>query len=132
MSAKDIKNHVLWWMPVFVWGGIIVAGSSFNSHYLEKIPWTRLDKLVHFVDFLIFGFLLYRALLYSQLKFSAANKAMLAIMIAAVFAVVDECLQHFIPGRAVDVYDYAADYIGLTVGVLLYGKRARIADNKTF
>lgn len=72
-------------------------------------PFPGCDKLVHFAEYAVLGFLWARAL---------APGAAAAIMIGVIFGMVDECHQIFVPLRQFCVMDMIFDCIGVITGVL--------------
>jgi len=75
------------------------------------------DKVAHFVEFGILGFMLLRALLASG-KISTKRAAIIVIVAAAVLGAADEAYQ--IPtARDASVYDWMADCLGATASLSL-------------
>jgi len=74
------------------------------------------DKVVHTVEYLILGVLLYTGIgwLLKKPKFTLF---WILFAIGTTLAAMDETLQSFIPGRLTDVYDWLADTIGVVIGV---------------
>jgi VanZ family protein len=89
----------------------------------------RYDKLVHFVEYLILAFLVYRG--FSQpprrqglLLFCAAAFAGLAV------GALDEYTQHFLPRRDSSILDWLADAVGVIAGTSLASIWHRRANEK--
>ena len=74
------------------------------------------DKVVHTVEYLILGVLLYTGVgwLLKKPKFTLF---WILFAIGTTLAAMDEMLQSFIPGRLTDLYDWVADTIGVVIGV---------------
>jgi VanZ family protein len=74
------------------------------------------DKLVHFIEFALFGSLLF-------LTFASAGwrpwDAPLAIILGGIYATMDEVHQFFVPGRVADPMDALANWAGVFVAVLI-------------
>lgn len=70
----------------------------------------------HFNEYLLFGVLLANAL-HSHMGWPAA--CLLALAIASGYGVTDEFHQSFVPGRTVDVLDWATDTCGAALGVAI-------------
>jgi len=91
-----------------------------------EIRFLAKDKVAHFLEYAIFAFLTFRSLAHLSGSHRAGKVALLTLLLLAGFAVVDELLQGFIPGRHPDVRDYAADLAGAVVIVaLLWWSRRR-------
>lgn len=86
------------------------------------------DKVAHFVEYYILG-----TLLFSAVGHAATRDRMITFLfLAAVGASIgglDEMLQSYVPGRVTSVSDWAADALGVSLGVatamLLAARRTR-------
>ncbi len=76
------------------------------------------DKVYHCGAFMGLSFLLCWAIPSS--RFSLGTILILTASIALVYAVLDEWTQQFIPGRTCDIWDVAADSVGVAFGLLAY------------
>jgi VanZ family protein len=74
------------------------------------------DKVVHFLMYALFGFLTHRAV--------AVRPGLRSLLVVAaslaVFGLLDEWHQAFIPGRAADAADFVMDAAGAFAGAALY------------
>ena len=90
------------------------------------------DKVVHFVEYGILGFLLFRALT-STCKVSGKWTAILAICCAVALGALDESYQA-LTGRNKSLYDWLADCLGATTAALcclgMYEKVQKTVVNK--
>ena len=113
------------WFPLAFYSGIIFYISSLPN---IKVPLgVRFsDKLVHFLEYIPFGFLLARAMW--QSKASVSRKVFLAVVFwgTLAYALSDEFHQSFVAGRESTLADALADTIGGFMGGWLYVR------NKTF
>ena len=101
------------WLPVAVWAGVILAGTSFPN---VPAPATAgSDKLVHLGMYAVLGVLALRAVAWE----SGATPRTIVLTLAAigVFAAADEWHQRFIPTRSPDPADWVADVAGATLGI---------------
>lgn len=80
----------------------------------------HLDKIVHVVEYGILGILLGWA---ARPRLRGVRLIALAIVLGLLVAVADELYQRATPGRESSVFDMAADFVGLTLGVLAYERR---------
>ena len=69
-------------------------------------PW---DKLAHFLEYAVLGFLLGRG----------TGRFFSALAIAALYGASDELHQAFVPGREASALDWAADLLGALAGAAL-------------
>ncbi len=76
------------------------------------------DKLCHFLAFAGLTFLLCWAIPSSRVSWGKI--LVLAGAIALTYAMLDEWSQQFIPGRTSDIWDVAADAVGIALGIISY------------
>jgi len=76
--VKKIISLLWLWTPVFIWMGMIFYSSSLIMEE-SKIDVPNIDKLFHFIEYFILGYLWTRALTYTS-----SNPNYLYIFIAAV------------------------------------------------
>ena len=69
------------------------------------------DKLFHFIAFGTLGFLAMGAAKETAQGYSP-RQVWLTITLVAVYGILDEFHQHFVPGRVADFYDVIADMVG--------------------
>lgn len=100
---------------------IIFAGSAVPSSAMPG----RGGSLAHFVEFGVFGILLYRAFLLRQ---PGLRAAVLSVLVASLYGITDELHQLFVPGRMTDPLDWLADTAGAATAVALafYLARSRV------
>ena len=99
------------WLPVAAWAGLIFAFSSVPDLGTGLGGWDLLlRKLAHAAEFAVLGALLVRA----------TDRAGLAFLLGALYAVTDELHQVFVPGRVGSPLDVAIDVVGVAGGVLLW------------
>lgn len=95
---------------------LITIESSMSDLTLPDIGISFTDKIVHFGLYGLLGWLLARGFNASASKFPTA----LPIVIGMIFAVSDELHQAFVPGRDADIFDLAADFLGILIFVFAY------------
>ena len=79
----------------------------------------RYDKLIHFIEFFILGFLFINAIIDTDLNI---NKFLTAVFILTLIPTIDEGLQYVfdIPGRVPEFYDFIVDIVGGYCGALCF------------
>ena len=114
-------------------GGVLgLIETELPGFYALLARWGRpeylLRKLAHFSEYLLLGLLLYALL---RRKFSPAVSALLAVMLAAGFALTDEWHQLSVPGRDGNLRDVLIDtagaFTGAVLGCVLTGLRRLLA-----
>ncbi|MFH2117455.1 MAG: VanZ family protein [Bacillota bacterium] len=88
---------------VFEWIGI-----SIDQSLLSVI----VRKLAHFLEFTVLGFLFFNV----HFKVNNRKNMIFAISLGIVIAIIDECIQIFVDGRAFMITDIGIDSIGVIVG----------------
>jgi len=91
----------------------IIALSSIPLSGLREVPLLVSDKVIHFTEYGIFGFL--GGLAYLETR----RGLVLLLLFGAAFAGLDEFWQSFVPGRDSDLYDFWADQAGHVLGALI-------------
>ena len=123
-----LKYH----LPVILYGALVLGVSSIPNLRTPEVRYLASDKIAHFLEYAFFALLAFRStshLLRSQSRFLPFLAALLWL---AGFAVVDEVLQSFIPGRHSDWLDYVFDLAGaVAVLLLLFWNRQRGARKST-
>jgi len=99
---------------------VIFIGSSFpgNSQVMKEI--FLYDKLLHLLEYSVFGFLISWAVLRADHLTHLGRKIGLILLIGWGYGALDEIHQHFVPARSMDIHDFAADAIGIILGLGIY------------
>jgi VanZ family protein len=112
-------NLLRYHFPVIVYAGLIFFASSFSAMPFDLPSFDLKDKLVHFIEFAIFGVLLWRSANRWKLSLAGVKLLIIALVIGSLYAAFDEFHQFLVPGRNCDFYDWVADAIGLAVGIAI-------------
>lgn len=138
------KKAILFWTLLVLWAGVIFffsaqpdtvssQQSGFFTHILEdavirisgsvkegKALYAQLDHLVrksaHFMVYFILGVFTQRAYWYSERRRRPARALALAFVTCALYAMLDEFHQYFVPGRTMRLSDMLLDSIGALCG----------------
>ena len=95
---KLLNIHLPWLLVIFL--------ISFQSHISGDKIGSALessDKIVHFIIFGLLGWLLARAVFKKKNRFLQQNYFWMVLIFVAIFAIIDEIHQFFIPGRLISV-----------------------------
>ena len=76
----------------------------------------RSDKYAHALLFFPFSILMFHLLEFFQRKYNALKWYFLGVILCAVC----ESLHYFIPYRSFDIFDFAANFVGLSIGSFIY------------
>ena len=110
-----LKYH----LPAILYAAAILAVSCIPNLKTPEIRFLTKDKVAHFLEYAIFAFLTFRSLAHLSGRSRTGTVALLTLLLLAGFAVVDELLQGFIPGRHADIRDCAADLAGGSLVVII-------------
>ena len=98
---------------------VVVALSSYPGLRLPEVGSGAFDKIVHFVQYAVFGFLVSRGWGPWRTGGAAGFTPWLPVLILLVFAGADEYHQQWIPGRVPEWLDWTADIVGIASGYAL-------------
>jgi VanZ family protein len=100
-------------MAVLAYAGLIFLLSSVST-FPEVVPsFFGFDKIVHFFEYFIFGWLIDRWLLVEKNRFLDHYATFLTILIGTVYALSDEWHQSYVPGRDASLWDALFDMMGI-------------------
>ena len=119
-------------LPVFLYAVLILALSSIPARTLAPLELAGWDKVVHAVEYGIFGVLIARALRGAgprRVRTSALAVALGAFVAAAAYGALDETYQGR-TGRDPSVYDWIADGTGALLAQAILLRRERSGVKK--
>lgn len=104
-----------YWFPLGAWTAVLLAFAVVSLPETYQPPALNVDKVRHAAAYALFGALAARAL------WGATGRGVPFSWVGATLGVIalglgTETIQAFVPGRAADVVDLAADIIGGTAG----------------
>jgi VanZ family protein len=97
----------------------VVAVSSFPGVELPDVGSGGIDKLLHFLQYAILGFLVSRGWGPLRANRDAGIVVWIPAAILLAFAGMDEYHQRWIPGRSPEWWDWTADALGVMTGYML-------------
>ena len=144
MPSPKLSSPLGRWLPVVAWAGVIwtLSSGSFSGERTGEVLLPLLStlfphatpgqldavhqglrKLAHFAEYLILSVLLYRAL--DVERRWSLRAAVLALVLAGLYAGSDELHQWFVPGRGARLNDWLIDVSGAAAGQGLLAVRAQ-------
>jgi VanZ family protein len=136
-----MRTFLKYWLPVFVWLGVIFAGSTdiFSTEQTSRylVPFLRwldpqisvstiatihfaLRKLGHLTEYAVLAALLWRALRSAKNLRAKMSTLFVGVWVAcAVFAASDEFHQSFLASRTASLHDVLADSLGAAIGLAI-------------
>lgn len=107
------------WFALFCWAATILWLSSLPPQELPDAAFLAWDKINHVLAYALGGWLAASALRLSRPSASAVSRIIGAVILIAVFGVLDEAFQTSTPGRTGgSLGDWVADVFGAVVGAL--------------
>ena len=98
----------------FGYAAVIISLSSIPGTSYPAVTILTYDKVIHFIEYAGFSFILARA--------RPDQVSLMAIaLFASLFGMGDELYQMMVPGRDSSLLDWIADSTGAVAGVYLYG-----------
>ena len=105
--------------PALLWAALILVGTSWPNITVGP-DIGGLDKVVHFGMYGGFAYLLLRASRYR----ASWGRVTIVLACVAVFGLIDEVHQAYIPGRSASIADWFADILGGATGAVASRFRA--------
>ncbi len=98
---------------------VIFVGSAIPGNRLGSSKIFELDKLLHLAEYLVLSILL--CWVFVRYPSDVVWRSFLLVaVIGGLFAISDEVHQLFVPKRSFSLLDFAADYAGLVIGMVVY------------
>jgi len=117
---SSFRHALFYGGPVIAYGALIYYLSSL-SRFPEEVPsFFAIDKVAHFFEYYIFGWLTCRWLTHSERFFFQRNFLLLSILLGVSYGLSDEWHQSFVPGRDASLWDAIFDAVGITVAAFTY------------
>jgi VanZ family protein len=108
-----------------LWGGFLFLVTSWPNPPAVEAGGFPLDKLTHFLLYAVEAALLTRAIRWNGRSGVAMSRVVAIVGTMAVWGMLDETHQEWIPGRRMDTGDLVADIAGAAVGAVLGEAMAR-------
>jgi VanZ family protein len=103
-----------------IYAVLILSLSALSSTPAPDLGIAWEDKIYHFLEYLIFGILIFRA--FPGLLRSTRKRlgSLLLILLGLAFAGFDETVQYFVPSRDSSFSDWLADAVGMIAAAGIY------------
>jgi VanZ family protein len=117
---NNTKTFSKLWLPVITYAILIFWISSVERPFGIELKITNADKVIHFLEYSIFGFLLIRAIHGSNAVISRNAAILMTFAIGTFYGFTDELHQSVVPGRFATVTDFVFDSIGSFAGAIIF------------
>jgi VanZ family protein len=111
---KFVKYH----LPLIAYAVVIFLLSSLAGLPGSLKLFTVQDKVLHFLEFSILGWLLWQSARRWRISLPKLSLLIAVLLLGAVYAASDEFHQSYVPGRDCHILDWTADTVGLAAGAL--------------
>lgn len=115
-----MKRFALYQLPLIVYAMIVFYVSSLSRLPDTGLQIPYLDKLAHAMEYFLFGFMAIRAMAHFPRPPKTGWVYVLAILLSLGYGLSDEYHQRFVPGRTADLFDFAADALGIFLAAFVY------------
>jgi VanZ family protein len=113
--ARSLRLGLVWGPPILYMAAIFWMSSRSNPLPGLDLSGGR-DKVAHAAAYAVLGLLLARAAFRSWPERGLVSMSALGAGLAAIYGVLDEVHQSFVPGRHATVGDVIADAVGAILG----------------
>ncbi len=113
-APTNVRRRVPRWVPPLAWAAVILGASSIPDLQTRTMGLAIRDKLAHFGEYFIFGWLVARC--FDGLGWSARKHCAWTVVFGVFLGTLDEFYQGFVPGREQDALDLLADICGALAG----------------
>jgi len=128
-SESPIISFIKYHLPALLYAFGIIAVSTIPNLKISRVNLVGFDKIIHFLEYAIFAFLIFRSVYNISPKITIKLTMLISALFLSFFALSDEIVQHFIPGRHSELWDFVTDlggsFIVLTLCGLWYKKRSK-------
>ncbi len=109
-------------IPAILYSVLIFGISSIPQANLPRLDILNFDKLNHLIEYTFYAMTLFLAFSNAKSEKIIKYAGLLTILTGLLFGITDEIHQIFVPGREFSMFDYAADTLGILLGVFVYTK----------
>jgi len=117
-----MKDFIKLWLPVIGYGIVIFWVSSLPQPFGIEIEQGNIDKVLHFCEYAVLGFLLMRPLCGPNTPLTRKGAFIVALLIGVVYGITDELHQSIVPGRDASICDVIFDAVGTLAGIILFDR----------
>ncbi len=119
IMRERTRRFIRYVMPAVVYAAAIFTISSIPRLQPPSIGLSWDDKVYHFIEYVGFSLLLYRAFYCWAWTRAKRMRLLLTILVGALTGAADELHQIYTPSRAAQVSDWLADFAGVLFSVIL-------------
>jgi VanZ family protein len=117
---KFDKNLVFYKLPPVLYAIMILAVTAVSTPSAPDIGVSWQDKIYHFLEYFIFGALVFRAFPDLHRRRRLGGGHLLLFLFGLSYAAIDETVQYFVPRRDSSFGDWTADAAGYVTAGLVF------------
>lgn len=114
-----MRAFLTYHLPAIIYAGLIIGLSSLTNVKLPRSQLIELDKVIHFCEYALFGYLVWRSFCRISISVGPVDAAFLGVGFVTLFALADELYQSFVPSRQPDLADFFTDVAGAVVATAI-------------
>ncbi|MBU0984979.1 MAG: VanZ family protein [candidate division Zixibacteria bacterium] len=107
-----LRTFVRYHLPLILYSLAILLVSSIPNFRVPLVPFHGADKVAHFLEYAVFAALCFRSFVHLSARITRNGAFWCSVGFLLLFALVDESVQRFTPGRQSDLVDYVTDLLG--------------------
>jgi VanZ family protein len=116
--VRSAASIALYWLPVFLYVGAIFSLSTISDGGVPRL-FPNMDKVMHLLEYSLFGLLLGRAVRFTLSGSKRWVASVATIGLGAAVGALDELYQAHVPSRNSSVADWVTDVAAVGLAVLL-------------
>jgi len=122
MKSLQTKFGFTWYtMPAIAWAICIFIASSIPAYEMPAMTILAWDKVIHLAVYFVLAACVFTACSHAEAPVTLQRHSIAAtILFVAVYGALDEFHQYFVPGRAVEFFDWLADVSGALLYIFLF------------
>jgi len=120
MNKTRFRHGFLYAVPVLVYAVLIFIVSSITKFPDSTPSFFGFDKLAHFCEYYLFGFLSCRWVSAMETPFLKGRAVWITIILGTLYGLGDEWHQSFVPGREASLWDALFDSLGVLTAAGTY------------
>ena len=120
-----LKHFIKFWLPTVLYAILIFWLSSIEKPFGIEFGKGYVDKLLHLLEYSIFGYLLLRAVHGSDNTMPWKIAILISFIIGTFYGFTDELHQSVVPGRFAAISDFVFDGLGVIAGIFIYRRRSK-------
>ena len=130
ITDSRLKIFAKYHLPPILYALLIITASSISGLKSPFLGEYQLDKIIHFLEYFIFAFLMFRSVSHLANKALSERALLISFLLVGLFALGDEFYQKFVPNRVSELPDLIADLLGAIMVLFLLWIRDRKETKK--